>query len=362
VKHTSAALLGLLVLIGLLFSLTPPGLPAAHAQGGVPVVVIATGLDHPKGIAFAPNGDLFVAESGHSNGTCPPPTQTKAQTSAGATGAVAQITTGGTVRTVLSGLASSCTEGDYIGPSGVAFAGRSLYVLQGYCPHQWPAPTMPCTTSNPLLRLTANGTTESVAQFSSANNGQTPNMPEEDPYAITPGPDGYFYVADGGNNSVWKLRPGSGTLTTLPRMLVQFPKNPVPTGLAFGKDGALYVALFSAAPFLPGTGKIERVTANGQYTDAVTGLTTPIAVAFSPAGTMYVLQYGRFALKPFPHFTPMTGAVVRVSASGLATPVITGLTFPTAMVFGPNGALYITNNGTSPAPAATGQVVVAALS
>jgi sugar lactone lactonase YvrE len=212
------------------------------------------------------------------------------------------------------------------------------------------------------LRVKADGTTEPVAQFYSTNNGQTPNQPEEDPYAITVGPDGNFYVGDGGNNSIWKLKPGSGALTTISKALVQFPKDPTTTGLAFGKDGALYVANFSGAPFLPGTGKIERVQANGQYTDAVKGLTTPIAVAFSPAGTMYVLQYGTFALKPFPHFAPMTGAVLRVSAGGMATPVITGLNFPTAMVFGPNGALYITNNGTSPAPAATGQVVVAALS
>ena len=39
------------------------------------------------------------------------------------------------------------------------------------------------------------------------------------------------------------------------------------------------------------------------------------------------------------------GNVVRVEKSGRLTTVVTGLSLPTAMTFGPDGALYISNDG-----------------
>ena len=49
------------------------------------------------------------------------------------------------------------------------------------------------------------------------------------------------------------------------------------------------------------------------------------------------------------------GKVVRVKHSGEIEDVITGLTVPTAMTFGPNGHLFVSNLGA--APAGAGQVL-----
>jgi LPXTG-motif cell wall-anchored protein len=48
--------------------------------------------------------------------------------------------------------------------------------------------------------------------------------------------------------------------------------------------------------------------------------------------------------------------VVRLTASGTFEPVATGLTFPTAMTFGPDGKLYVSNFGFG-LPPGMGQVV-----
>jgi len=49
--------------------------------------------------------------------------------------------------------------------------------------------------------------------------------------------------------------------------------------------------------------------------------------------------------------------VVCVNGDGSLTTVATGLTFPTGMTFGPDGALYVSNNGFGvPVPGA-GQIV-----
>src|ERR1700751_475934 len=43
--------------------------------------------------------------------------------------------------------------------------------------------------------------------------------------------------------------------------------------------------------------------------------------------------------------TPGTGAIVRVNRHGPPETVVSGLTFPTGMTVGPDGAFYISNQG-----------------
>jgi hypothetical protein len=69
-------------------------------------------------------------------------------------------------------------------------------------------------------------------------------------------------------------------------------------------------------------------------------------------GQMYALEMSTVPGGP----TPGTGAVVRVTHSGTLETVASGLTFPTAMTFGPDGALYISNNGFG-FPPGMGQIV-----
>jgi sugar lactone lactonase YvrE len=70
---------------------------------------------------------------------------------------------------------------------------------------------------------------------------------------------------------------------------------------------------------------------------------------------MYVLE--SFTGQPFPGPPAVgTGTVVRVKPNGDLETVASGLTFPTAMTFGPDGLLYVSNNGFG-LPAGAGQIV-----
>jgi len=153
--------------------------------------------------------------------------------------------------------------------------------------------------------------------------------------------DGALYITDGNFNEVLKVTP-AGAIS----ILAVFDQDPTSTGAAVGPDGDLYVCQFGNAPYLPGSGRIDRVSLSGQITTGVvTNLTTPVAVTFDRVGTMYVVQYaGRFAADKL-RYVPLTGSLLRINRDGTASPVVTNLVYPTAIRTGPDGALYVTNFG-----------------
>jgi hypothetical protein len=89
--------------------------------------------------------------------------------------------------------------------------------------------------------------------------------------------------------------------------------------------------------------KIEKDGSNVH--PVVWGLTTVLGVAFHN-DRMYVLE--NTVGEPFP--TPGHGDIVKVKPDGSKTVVVSGLSLPTAMTFGPDGALYVSNIGFGPPP------------
>ena len=88
------------------------------------------------------------------------------------------------------------------------------------------------------------------------------------------------------------------------------------------------------------------MTLDGVVTEGVVkNLTTPVDVAFAPgrhdvrAPVRGPVRSSAAALRAF------GGEVRRVNADGTTSAVVSGLMFPTAMTFGPDGALYVTNYG-----------------
>ena len=75
------------------------------------------------------------------------------------------------------------------------------------------------------------------------------------------------------------------------------------------------------------------------------GFTTIISLKFGPDGLLYALELSPLAGYP----TPGAGAVVRLSRAGVIETVVSGLTLPTGMTFGPDNALYVSNFGDGPA-------------
>jgi hypothetical protein len=99
--------------------------------------------------------------------------------------------------------------------------------------------------------------------------------------------------------------------------------------------------------FLPGL-----APATGQrIVSSKAGFTTVVAVDFGPDGLLYVLELSDGAGGP----TPGLGKVVRVLHSGAIEDVVTNLSVPTGMTFGPDRRLYVSNFGA--APAGAGQIL-----
>jgi hypothetical protein len=79
-------------------------------------------------------------------------------------------------------------------------------------------------------------------------------------------------------------------------------------------------------------------------------------VAFDHDGNLYALETDTVAGFPGPQAAG-SGMVVRINDDGSYTIIATGLTFPTAMTFGPDGALYISNGAFGVPVPGVGQIV-----
>jgi hypothetical protein len=114
----------------------------------------------------------------------------------------------------------------------------------------------------------------------------------------------------------------------------------VPTALVH--HGATYIA--NLGVFDPsdraGDEHVWRLTGHRTLKVRATGVEKVLGLAFRH-GKLYALEMSTAAGGP----TPGTGAIVRVMAHGPAKTIVSGLTFPTGMTVGPDGAFYVSNQG-----------------
>jgi hypothetical protein len=86
-----------------------------------------------------------------------------------------------------------------------------------------------------------------------------------------------------------------------------------------------------------------------------TGLNNPRGLKFGPDGNLYVAEGGAAGTNST--VGQCTGKVVRVDHPGGGEEIASSVTVPSAMTFGPDGNLYVSNVGFGPPPIGLGQVV-----
>jgi LPXTG-motif cell wall-anchored protein len=360
VRISIALALALLLSCGAALAQQPPP-PQLSAN----VAVFAGGLNNPRGLKFGPDGALYVAEGGAGGatstaGVCeqvPPPV---GPYTGGKTARISKIDSNGgrttVVETLPSSQASQNVGGVVLGVADVAFVGDTLYGLLagGGCSHGVP------DEPNGVLKVNPDGTSALIADLSAFVHGHPtahPNPgdfePDETSYSMIAS-GGKLYVVEPNHGALDEVTPGASIRRVLDISASQ--GHVVPASIAVGPDGNFYVGNLTTLPYKDGSANIYKITSDGQIGVAVHGLTTVLGVAFDGQGQMYVLETSTHNIDQPPFQAPGTGKVVRVTSAGGLEDVATGLSFPTAMTFGPDGKLYVSNYGFGFPPGA-GQVV-----
>jgi hypothetical protein len=197
-----------------------------------------------------------------------------------------------------------------------------------------------------------NGAYEVVVDLGQYEMDNDPDAdgPDSNPYDLTVGEDGYLYVSDAGANAVLRVNPETGDITpyfvlpNVPNPLFDQgmggpTMDPVPTGLAFGIDGALYVSFLTGFPFPQGAAffvRLADLSSDGDAMDSgesflVSGALSALTdISFGPDGAPYLVEFSTNFLGE-----NVPGRLIQYSPSGNVE-IAGDLVTPTAVVFSEN--------------------------
>jgi hypothetical protein len=365
-----------------------PSGESLSGYGAGSLAPLATGLNQPKKLSIAPDGSVIVAESGDGAGTehC---TTGEEASCFDESGAVADISLTGKVKTLLSKLPSVSSGGEATGPAQARFEHGALETLfqdTGIDPMTGESPFGPGSTFlGDLVRFPLSGSPTIQAKFGPFEAANNPDKGEgtgvetgqesaidSDPYGFVPYHGGWAVTDAAGNDLLWvspwgeikvlavfptisEIAPpgtfGPGQTTPVP---VQ--AQPVPDALTVGPDGALYVGELGGFPFNTGTSSVFRVVPGHAPTVVASGFTAISDIRFDPTGRLLVLEIDQAGLldPAAEEGLPTPGALIGVHRNGTkSTLLTTGLEFPTGLAVG-SGSIFVSNFGVLPATGGPG--------
>lgn len=333
--------------------------------------VVVSGLDNPRQLSWDGRGELYIAEAGHGGSEC------MGEDCVGYTGAISKVkkparTNDSMPNRVITGLASGAgPDGSFAtGADGVSAIKSRVWVAMTSAPPDAVPPGYGDQLGKLLSGHGSSGRYKAVGDIAGHEAANDPDGQgvESNPYAVL-AQGSRTLVADAAGNTVVSVAPGGATSTfaVLPTITDgvcgepadnnqdgsidegdwnedgRFSCDPVPTSLALGPDGDVYVG--GLASEAPDQGRVWRLDGTtGAIEQTWSGLTTVTGVAVGADGTVYASEL--FKGVDFATFTP-GGQVTRISPSGMRSSA--AVPFPAGVVVAPTGAVYVSAWSVAPA-------------
>jgi hypothetical protein len=345
-------------LFALLAALAVPAAMLPSPAAAATWSTVATGLDSPRGVAFA--GDrLLVAEAGHGGAACFDGGPGAGLVCIGPSGRISWINNGAPTPLV-TGLFSETARGgfDSEGPSGLSVNEGRILAQIATPPQEVPSPpTIPAAAAalgkaqaGLLISVHRDGswsTVASVGKFDFDYTAQFPQPPgpgtqehDANPYGVLATDEG-AYVADAGSNTLDRIGE-NGKITILIHDLTRFdsppgafPSDAVPTCVVRA-DGGLLVGELSGR-LLSVHGKSFSVI-DAPLLSHVTGCTSD-----GRGNVYFVNMFGSgpvFTPPPASNF--FIGNVVKYNTrTRQFSMLVDGLMLPNQDTIGPDGNLYV---------------------
>jgi hypothetical protein len=368
---------------------------AGVTPASIQETVVQGGLNAPRHLVLTRAG-LVVTEGGTggpvgtSNCATGPSTEGAGTTQfcTGPTGAIVALSSRGQVIPVLSELPSVIEENiqEVTGPSAIAYGhGQEAVTIDDFLVTKDGSNNLlpkPFASAFGTLLLLSHGQARvvNIAAFAAAHPqpasslGTIPGETayDSDPYDVVAYRGGWVVADAGANDLLYVSVTGHiSMLARFPAVAEQLPAgvlgNPapitveaqaVPSSVAVGPDGALYVGLLRGVPSDPGTAYIYRVVPGQQPVIWARGLTSVTSIAFDRQGRLLATEFNTGGLLSPP---TVPGALVRISDGGqtVTTLPVPGLFQPTGVAVSGNGTVYVSNYGDSTTATSTqpGEIV-----
>ena len=356
---------------------------AAKAPASVRITVLKSGLNAPRHLVATGAGVVVteagsVAPVGKSNCATGPSTEGAGTTKycSSSTGIIVTVSSSGRVTPVLRGLPSVTEEADkeVTGPSAIAWGhGQKAVTIDDFLTKKNGTNGLepkPFASVFGDLKLVSGKKTKlvGIARFAAAHPQSSSSLGtfpgevpwDSDPYDVIAYRGGWAVADAGANDVVWVSASGRVSLLArfpaspqeLPAGVIGNPKpitveaQSVPTSLAVGPGGALYVGVLRGAPGDAGTAYIARVVPGHAPTIWAKGLSTVTAIAFDRKGRLLATELSTGGLLAPP---TVPGALVRISNHGRTVTKlpVPGLFQPTGVAVSANGTVYVSNYGDS---------------